>query len=436
MHKLAVANPKQSRHLSGKEGWYPYYAGFSTEFVRSALGQYAPVGKLPVLDPWNGGGTTTQISSELGFNSIGCDLNPVMLVVAKARRLQSTVKESISPLAAEILKTVEIDALHRNDAEDPLTAWLTPQSIVLIRSIERSIRNHFVPNASSSNISELICTQRFSDLAAYFYLILFRTVRQLLSPFGTSNPTWVRVPAARQRLRPNEDTIKDAFKASVKSTIEGFSDGMQVIAEDTQSRFFLADSRTLPIVDCSVGAILTSPPYLTRLDYAIATGPELAVLGYGAKGIRELRDKMIGTTTIMANQETVCNLNGYAKWCLERIASHDSKASKSYYHKNISQYFQGLALSLDEGIRTLAPNGYMTLVVQDSYYKDIHLDLPKIVLEHGISNGMTLVDMHPFQVQRHFGSVHPHHRKYSKEVGRVETVVVLRKSQRVSKHGD
>src|SRR5690625_7356069 len=40
-----------------------------------------------ILDPWNGSGTTTEISSGLGYDSVGFDLNPVMLIVARARNV-------------------------------------------------------------------------------------------------------------------------------------------------------------------------------------------------------------------------------------------------------------------------------------------------------------------------------------------------------------
>src|SRR5690606_7221892 len=58
----------------------------------------------------------------------------------------------------------------------------------------------------------------------------------------------------------------------------------------------LADSRSLPIERCNVDAVITSPPYCTRIDYAVATRMELAVLGIDESRTENLRRLMIGTT--------------------------------------------------------------------------------------------------------------------------------------------
>lgn len=59
-------------------------------------------------------------------------------------------------------------------------------------------------------------------------------------------------------------------------------------------------SESLPLSSNSVDAIITSPPYCTRIDYAIATVLELAILGFSSENyLTELRNKMIGTPTII-----------------------------------------------------------------------------------------------------------------------------------------
>lgn len=78
--------PKRGRQcLEGREGWFPYYAGFSEAFASSAIASCNLKGAMTVLDPWNGSGTTTSAARRLGHCAIGFDLNPVMVVVARAR---------------------------------------------------------------------------------------------------------------------------------------------------------------------------------------------------------------------------------------------------------------------------------------------------------------------------------------------------------------
>ncbi|CAM5191583.1 site-specific DNA-methyltransferase (cytosine-N(4)-specific) OS=Lysinibacillus sphaericus OX=1421 GN=LS41612_06985 PE=3 SV=1 [Lysinibacillus sphaericus] len=40
------------------------------------------------------------------------------------------------------------------------------------------------------------------------------------------------------------------------------------------------DSKQMIFSDCTADNIITSPPYLTRIDYAVSTKPELLFLGY------------------------------------------------------------------------------------------------------------------------------------------------------------
>src|SRR5690606_8867274 len=55
--------------------WYYYKEGFSPFLVEKAIEQ-AGVGKNDtILDPFNGGGTTTLTASSLGLKSIGIEVN-------------------------------------------------------------------------------------------------------------------------------------------------------------------------------------------------------------------------------------------------------------------------------------------------------------------------------------------------------------------------
>src|SRR5690606_33445425 len=91
----------------------------------------------------------------------------------------------------------------------------------------------------------------------------------------------------------------------------------------------------------SVDIVLTSPPYCTRIDYAVATSIEIATIR--VSNIRNLRDNLIGTSTIKkevveANSIWGSNCNSF----LNKVKNHPSVASSSYYYKNHLQYFNDL----------------------------------------------------------------------------------------------
>ena len=51
----------------------------------------------------------------------------------------------------------------------------------------------------------------------------------------------------------------------------------------------------MPIKEQSVSHILSSPPYCTRIDYAVATALELGLLGYTRTEFNSLRLSLLGS---------------------------------------------------------------------------------------------------------------------------------------------
>ena len=102
---LPILSPKRNRRLqNGWEGFFPYYAGYQESFARNILANAGLKDDAVVLDPWNGSGTTTFAAAQLGFSAIGLDLNPVMVIVSRARTLPFSEVDSLVPLAKDILK--------------------------------------------------------------------------------------------------------------------------------------------------------------------------------------------------------------------------------------------------------------------------------------------------------------------------------------------
>ncbi|MEL6324215.1 MAG: DNA methyltransferase, partial [Pseudomonadota bacterium] len=125
---LSIVSPKRNKRLqTGWEGFFPYYAGFPELFASEILKSASLPEGAKILDPWNGSGTTTYAADRLGFNAVGLDLNPVMVIVARARLLAPSEADHLRPLAATILSQAKA-ATSELDPNDRLLAWLVPES--------------------------------------------------------------------------------------------------------------------------------------------------------------------------------------------------------------------------------------------------------------------------------------------------------------------
>jgi hypothetical protein len=421
-----IKNPKIRVGESFSSTWYKFYPGFSESFARSALSNAALTESDWVLDPWNGGGTTTSTAVSLGLNVYGYDLNPVMVIVAKARCLDSAEYPSLKPLAGDLgrkaKKLVEISP------DDPLLTWLVPSAVVAVRGIEVAIQKLLVDDIQYLSI-ESRGTDSISDLAAFFYVALFRTLKNLFRPFRTSNPTWLKRPDSQNaRLRPNADALREIFKAEVAKMLP-VSIGLRE-AQRAERILKVGSSENLPLPDKSVSFVLASPPYCTRIDYAMATSAELSLLGFSpASGFDQLRRNLMGSTTVPKVRPAAAP--SWGPTCLGflgRLRKHTSKASETYYYKNHLQYFSSLSSSIAEISRVLRPDGKCVVVVQDSYYKDLHNDLPIMLTEMANSSGLIMERRSDFPLSRTMAGINPGAKGYRDSFGAIESVLLFRKS--------
>jgi hypothetical protein len=200
------------------------------------------------------------------------------------------------------------------------------------------------------------------------------------------------------------------------------------MSETSHAAIDASSSDALPLDSNSMGVVISSPPYCTRIDYAICTWAELSTLGFGLSDFRSLRERLIGTATIAqkvpqpSSHWGTCCLN-----FLDRVATHPSKASHSYYLKNHVQYFAAIFRSLREIDRTLQPNGRCVLVVQDSYYKDVHNDLPLIFIQMTGAQGWMLTRRDDFPCTRTMARVNGRSSQYRKPCYATETALWFRK---------
>ena len=419
-----MGNPKLRGRQSPQSTWYPYYPGFSEGFASEVLASASMVPGRWVLDPWNGSGTTVSVANSLGINAHGYDLNPVMVLVAKARCLDAANYSSLRPLTVELSRRAKKP--FDTNPNDPLSTWFSPRSIEAIRSIEAAVQKLLI-DAPGYRAMKSCRVDEVSDLAAFFYVAIFRTLRELLIPFLTSNPTWVKRPISlSSRVRPNARTIREIFVrnstemssvASPKFSAKGR--GQKVIR--------VASSEEIPLPNDAVDCVLASPPYCTRIDYAVATSPELALLGYALDDEFDgLRRKLIGTSTVPRTApKTSTEMGTTCLNFLDALSQHDSKASSTYYFKNHVQYFHSIGTSLSEITRVLKPAGRCVLVVQDSYYKDIHNDLPTIVTEMAILRRLCLRERRDFALTRTLAGVNPGAKEYRTSFSAIESVLTF-----------
>ena len=408
--------------------YYRYYAGFTPGFVEDMLRRLDVPTTGLVIDPWNGAGTTTSAAAAAGLAAVGFDINPAAVLLGRARLLSSEVSDSLVPLAVEICEHARAHP-YGVTQDDLLGTWFGPATTMELRTLERAVHRVLVDENLERPSPKFDSSLPHTALAAVFYVALFRTVRDLASRYVSSNPTWIKRPTGR-RLGVSRSELQASFVRAVRLTSPHLSKPQQTARTAGPSvTVSLASSTDLPLADASVNAVVSSPPYCTRLDYVKATLPELAVMGMTDLDIRRLRDRMIGTPTMSGAADDVAREQWGPKVrvFIDKVAAHPSRASATYYKKYYLQYFRGMRTSLTELQRVVKPGRSAVLVVQDSFYKELHVDLPALIGDMSETLGWARWERHDFKVPRTMASIHPGTRRYRQDFHAVESAIILQK---------
>ena len=398
--------------------WHPYYAGYSESFVRSVINK--EITNLDqdsiILDPWVGSGTTGIVCQKLGFNSIGVDVNKAMAVFSSAKASSLiNQKQVLDGCLSRIIDRArksrkKVDASHLREI---MSEELGTKVIKLLLSIKEEFR------------LEHSSTGKLNPIESFFKAVLLVTNRKVMGYKKGSNPTWFNKTEPNQRI--SFKTLAACFQKNYEDMVKDLDtvyNGIKI----SNFNVFEASSTSLPVPDSSVDLIITSPPYLTRIDYAVSTQVELLLLS-GKDGYRDVRENTIGTTAIYSQEKF-----GKKEWgnlcndVIDSINNHYSYASQNYYVKNKIQYFDSTYRSLKELYRVMKSNTSAYLVIQNSYYKEVPIDLPSIYREMAVNIGFSKTEsMRKDDLRITMASINSKSKKYTDNKVYYEEIIRIKK---------
>lgn len=345
-----------------------------------------------------------------------------MVVIARARMLPSSEADSLLPLARTLV--FQAPSKEYPEFSDPLCEWFTEPTAGTIRQLELSIRHSTVGQmvlaAPAADVS------RISGLTATLYLALFAACRSLTASFRSTNPTWIRQPKTEEaKTVASRPEIEAAFLQNVELMASTLA---RTSAEITPRwKIEIGDTTAIKSEGELADAVVTSPPYCTRIDYTAATRIELAILAPLISSARQdLSSKMIGSIRVPNGDIEPSDRWGAAcNKFLKEVQAHPSKASATYYYKTHLDYFDKIYRSIGNLSGFVKPGGMAFIVVQDSYYKNIHNDLPRIISEMSDANGFALRRRENFVQSRSMVSVNKYTKLYRRPSAPTESVLCL-----------
>ena len=287
----------------------------------------------------SGSGTTLVSARAKGHQAIGCDTDPLALLIARSW-CSDLIPEKLRYRAELVLSRAK--RISENiDPEDAYPSNADQET--------REFLNYWFDNTNRVQLTALsMCVKRIRNMVerdllwcAFSRLIITKKIGvSLAMDVSHSRPHRVYEEAPVQAfdkfIQAVDYIIKKApFRSNNIS-------GPRVILK-------YGDARLLAIEDSSVDMIITSPPYLNAIDYIRGHKLSLVWMGYSIEALRSLRTQNIGS-------EHAAGLNTAIQYqdTVEQMV--DIRDISEKYHRMILRYVGDMNLVFSECKRVLRPN--------------------------------------------------------------------------------
>jgi len=217
--------------------WIYYKEGFARELVFRLAEMFSLKKGMSVLDPFCGVGTTLLACKQLGLNSLGFDVHPVGVFASKVK----TRDYDTETLRQEIKSLIKSKFIHPRKLPDSgilrrVFPRHTLEDVVFFRDQILQIKNHNVCDFLLLGLMNVAvkCSYAYKDGAV--------------------------VKIRKKAVPPLRDMLRRQLFRMAKDM-----DSLRIEKCETFADF--GDSRALPLESGSMDAVITSPPYLNKIEY-------------------------------------------------------------------------------------------------------------------------------------------------------------------------
>ncbi|MFA5357899.1 MAG: DNA methyltransferase [archaeon] len=315
--------------------WFYFKEGYAEKLVEWIVKEYKIEGKI--FDPFCGSGTTLLTAKQLGAESIGCDVSPLAVLASKAKTRDYNI---------EILKSKFAELREMSVPPEQITP--RDERLRKIISRENWEEMHFL----KKKIEE-IEDEKVKD---FFYLAMvdsFGAVAQVVKVGGSLRKVKKHVPAMKKFFeRKCERMIRD---------LEREKKGPEPEVREADARVFAPEEN-------SVSAVITSPPYLNKIEYTTVYKLEL-ILFFKAQQTR-----------------------------LRAFLGDDSNnvdAGDGEMPPIAQAYFQDMEKVLKNCFKCLKRGGKIFIIVAGGCLPDRTIDSDEIIYDLGEAVGFKKIDLIP-----------------------------------------
>lgn len=362
--------------------WFHFKEAFSPEFVSEAISK---LGYRPshVIDPFGGSGTSAITSQLLSIDATTVEVNPFLADVIEAKLSRLTSEKLLSAAA-------EFQARLIGTPADLSRLAHLPATFIEGEGKERYI---FPADVAGRIAQYLTCIDAIeeADVQRLFRVLLGAVLIDCSNVYV--NGKGRRYRGAWKANQPTPAKLDECFGHQFNTCFE------DVLRFEDRPRSSVTvingDARTaLKDVHEKADLIVFSPPYPNSFDYTDIYNVELWVLGYfsSAADNTTLRNQTLRShVQIRRAYEGPKNTSQRLTGVLDALATRRDTLWDPTIPDMVGAYFRDLELVLEQAQRLLKPSGRAMMVVGDSRYSEVRIEVAAILAELARSMGFSRV---------------------------------------------
>jgi len=335
-------------------GYHRYPAKFLPNLVKKLIEEYTQENDL-VADFFAGCGTTLVEAKVHGRKSIGVDINPVAELITKAKTnpVAPQKLENRFNLIVKSFDDFNLEEYSNIAVHERIDYWFSKEHKAKIAFL----------------YDKILATR--DRLTKDFFLVALSHILKNCSRWLQSSTK----PQVDPKKNPTDPFV--AFQAHTKQMMKKNAEFYTRLSNDkylkTKCEIRLEDARKTSIRANSVGAIITSPPYVTSYEYADIH----QLTGYWYEYITDLtefRKNFIGTFYSL-NQELECS-SSLAQEIIDSLLKKDKRTAKE-----VANYFKDMQAVAKEMHRVLKKGGHVCLVIGNTTFKNVKVKSAEVFAE-------------------------------------------------------
>jgi len=366
------ASLKETNYIT--HGYHRYPAKFIPQLAKRLILNYSKLEDL-VCDPFMGCGTTIVEALVNKRRAIGIDINPVAVLISKAKSFPLDPKE-LEILSDQFLQSASFSIdYYKKSNTSKNTEVIDP----LVPNNDR-IRYWFPPEVIRRNLGIIFqrCLKIDDENIRNFFLCAFSHILKNCSIWLMKSVKPTRDP--KKKMPDPYKTFKRHLKKMIKGN-QAFFEIIPVKVRENIERYRKlkeGSATKLTIEDNKVNLIITSPPYVTSYEYADLH--QLSALWFGwaeniQQFIQQFRTGFIGSIYQQSKKDNSIS----SELAIETI----EKLSKISYRLSIAvqKYFGDMQKCFDEMYRVLKDGGNVCIVIGNTELKKVKILNAEILVE-------------------------------------------------------